>query len=222
MPSVLEVLSAAIRDAATVSIVYNGGSRPGQSRILIPLSVSSDELVAREPTARVAKTFKLYKVASATLANGDAAQNEAVVPPPIALAPVFGSFSEYCVFFRQFVGSARFNITEGENYFAITGFFRNGKPRKTPAASIQYMDRTVETVLNIESGEIEEVKRELTGRERPWRVDSALLSEGKSFAQLPRAAEFFLEQVQACDRNTRDAEPLAQADPLRHTPTRAA
>jgi hypothetical protein len=205
MSSVLEVLQSAIRDAATVSIIYNGGSRPGQSRLVIPLSVSTDELVAREPASRLAKTFKLQKVASAALATGEVAANLEAVPAPVMLAPVLNTFTEYAAHFRDFLKKSKFSIVEEENYFAIVGSFKNGKPRKTPSVSIQYIDRSIDSVLNFESGEIEEVHHELTGRERPWRVDSARMKEGKSFAQLPKAAELFLQEVQARVNSSNDA-----------------
>ena len=205
MSSVIEVIQSAIKDAATVSIVYNGGSRPGQARLVIPLSVTSDELVARDPTVKIAKHFKMQKIASAQLTTGEEARNTQVAPAPVHLAPVLDSFAEYAEFFKNSLQGSGFNILEQDNYFAITGFFKNGKPRKTPTAFIQFVDRSTETVLNFESGELEEVKYELTGRERPWRVDSIRLKEGKAFGQLPKAAELFLQEIQAVRGSANDA-----------------
>lgn len=205
MPNIVEVIQSAIDESGTVSIVYNGGSNPGQSRILIPVSLSTDELIAREPTARVAKHFKLAKIASASLSTGEQVINMEAVPASLRLAPNLDSFTEYAIFFTDSLKDSGFNVVERENYFAIVGFFKNGKPRKMPAASIQFVDRTTETVLNFESGELEVLQREVTGRERPWRVDSSRLNEGKAFGLLNKAAEFFLQEIHAVKGNANTA-----------------
>ena len=178
MPSIVHVIQSAIDGSATVSIVYNGGSNPGKSRIVIPVSLTTDELIAREPPARVAKRFMLAKIASASLTTGEYAMNLEAAPAPLQLAPNLDSFIDYAAFFRDSLKDSNFNIIESENYFAIAGFLKNGKPRKTPAASIQFVDRSTDTVLNFDSGELEEQQHEITGRERPWRVDSTRLTEG--------------------------------------------
>ncbi len=44
--------------------------------------------------------------------------------------------------------------------------------------------------------------REITGRERPWRVDSWRFKEGKTFAQLERAFAVFMTEARASDPTT--------------------
>ena len=198
MSSVSALLQKAINDGASVSVVYNGGSRPGQSRTLIPLSISDNALVARELSSRRTKTFKLQKIASVRLVTGEFVENlevHSAPPEPIMLAPMLESFEEYVEFFKRILENSPFNIIEKENYFAISGFFKNGKPKKSPIASIQYIDRTFELVFNLDTGVLEEQKRELTGRERSWRVESTLLIGGKSFCKLEKAADFFLKSI---------------------------
>ncbi len=197
MQNIIEILQSAIDTGNAVTIIYNGGSKPGQARELIPLSLNGENLSAREPTSRRAKTFKIQKIASAALQSGEAAKNPEAIPAPpkSELVPNFGSFEEYAIFLKEKLKGTVFNVSEAENYFSVFEFFKNGKPRKTPSASIQYIDRSTETVFNFETGEFEEQKRELTGRERPWRVDSKRLSEGKTFSQLQSAVELFLKEV---------------------------
>jgi len=48
MSNVTEIIQRAITTGTTIFIVYNGGSRPGQSRELIPLSLTDENLVGRE------------------------------------------------------------------------------------------------------------------------------------------------------------------------------
>lgn len=199
MSNVTEIIQVAISTGSVVSIIYNGGSHPGQSREIIPLSLTDGNLVAREPTSRRTKTFKIQKIASVSLGSGEEAINLEVLPPaPIQKNPTFEfkTFEECASHLKEILKDSNFNILEDEKYLAVTGFFKNGKPRKTPTVSLQFIDRSVETVFNIESCEFEEIKRVLTGRERPWRVDSVSMKEGKSFSQLYKAAEHFLQEVQ--------------------------
>ena len=197
MQNIIKILQSAIDTGNVVTIVYNGGSKPGQPRELIPLSLNGENLSAREQTSRRAKTFKTQKIASVVLKSGEVAKNtEAIpVPPQSELVPNFESFEEYALFLKEKLKGTVFNLSEAENYFAVFDFFKNGKPRKTPSASIQYVDRSTEMVFNFETGDFEEQKHELTGRERPWRVDSKRLSEGKTFSQLQSAVELFLKEV---------------------------
>lgn len=197
MQSVIEILQSAIDTGTVTTIVYNGGSKPGQAREIIPLSLNGENLSAREPTSRRAKTFKTQKIASAILKNGEAAENSEVdpAPPQSEKIPSFESFEEYAIFLKKKLRGTKFNLIEDENYFAVGEFFKNGKPRKSPSASIQFIDRSTEEVFNYETGDFEVQRRELTGRERPWRVDSKRFSEGKTFFQLQSAMELFLKEV---------------------------
>jgi len=157
-------------------------------------------LTARDPATRIAKTFKLAKVASLRQSGGELQQNAQVAPIQEPTLPELQEFNAYIPHFRALVSDPNLCIVEGENSFAVSVRLKNGKPRKSSAVSIQFMDRTKEIVLNFETGEIEERTRELTGRERPWRVDSIRLSEGKSHAVLSKAAELFAQEVLALQK----------------------
>jgi hypothetical protein len=78
-------------------------------------------------------------------------------------------------------------------------YFKNGKPRKTPSVAVAFFDRSTDLVWDLEANRTVEVKREPTGSERPWRVDSWRLKEGKSFGLLHSAVEMFLSEVRASD-----------------------
>lgn len=197
MQNIIDMLQGAIGTETAITIVYNGGSNPGQAREIIPLSLNGENLSAREPASRRAKTFKVQKIASVNLLNGETAENSEALPAQAKkdLSPKFKSFEEYSSHLKKLLKNSNLKIIEDENYFAVCELFKNGKPRKTPSASIEYIDRSIETVFNIETGEFEEIKRELTGRERPWRVDSKKFSEGKTFSQLHSAIELFLQET---------------------------
>lgn len=202
MPSVVELLQQAISNGEVVTIIYNGGSRPGQPRSLIPLSLTNEDLVAREPAARITKSFKLQKIASASLSNGEALDNPNAIPIAPPQAPSFSTLAEYSAYLSSDFRAAGWNVIEGENYLAVGTYFKTGKPKKTPSVSIQFIDRSIEELLDWETGEISTQSRELTGRERPWRVSSWRQPQGKSFAQLQNAAEMFIQEVRASNPST--------------------
>ena len=197
MQSVSDVLSKAVESGAIVNIVYNGGSNPGASRSVVPLSITSTELVAREPTLRIAKTFKLSKIASATV--GEVTVANAHVPPVIApTTPAFGTLAEYVEHFKPKYVALGWHIVESPEHFGVCGHFRNGRPRKSAVVSIQFMDRSIETSLDTSTGELVTVEHELTGRERPWRVESKLQHQAKAFSDLRKAMAFFALEVSVC------------------------
>jgi hypothetical protein len=57
------------------------------------------------------------------------------------------------------------------------------------------MDRTQEQRLDLQPGELFIEHKELTGRERPWRVESEMQEQAKAFGDLHKAVEFFAQEV---------------------------
>lgn len=189
-----------------MTLVYNAGSRPGQARSVVPISVTDDGLVAVEPGSRVNKTYKLDRIASVELANGSRATNEQATPPVVAPAlpdvPNLKTLAEYVEHFRaEFIG-AGWHLYEEDGSFGIATRFKNGKPKKTPSVMIRYFDRSTEVVFDLEAEELRTIPRELTGRERPWRVDSWRFKEGETVAELERAFALFIAEARASDPAT--------------------
>jgi hypothetical protein len=203
MTSVAELLRSAAATGEEVTLVYNAGSRPGQARKVLPVSVSEEALIAVETSSRVNKTYKLDRIACVELANGIRATNERVTNPPAGSTlpdlPNLKTLAEYVDLFRPELIRAGWHLYEDGESFGIATRFKNGKPKKTPSILISYFDRTTEIVFDPDGGELISVSRELTGRERPWRVDSWRYREGKTFAELQRAFAAFLEEARASD-----------------------
>ncbi len=200
MQEIIDAIKKAVDDGSTIEFIYNGGSHPGQMRLAIPISVNNGTFIARDPATRTAKTFKIAKVASLCQSGGELQKNAQAAPIQEHTLPELQDFNAYIPHFRSLVSDPNLCIVEGERFFAVSMRLKNGKPCKSYAASIQFMDRTKEFVLNFETGEIEERTRELTGRERPWRIDSIRLSEGKSLSVLSKAAELFAQEILALQK----------------------
>lgn len=202
MASLTELLRSVAGSGETVTLVYNAGSCPGQARPVVPVSVSVDGLVAIEPGSRINKTYKLDRIASVELANGERATNEQAAPPvapALPEVPVLKTLPEYVEHFRSELTGAGWHLYEEDGSFGIATRFKNWKPKKTPSVLIRYFDRSTETVFDLETEELKTVPRELTGRERPWRVDSWRLKEGKTLAELGNAFALFMAEARASD-----------------------
>jgi hypothetical protein len=204
MPTIHSQLSALIGSGATLVLTYNGGSRPGQERAVIPVALTPEELTAREVGQRSAKSYKLAKIAKVRTLEGETLTNTAALPVIVSALPEFESLQEYIPYFKQRADSAGWHAEATENSFAIHGYFKNGKHRKGSVASIRFVDRSANVVVDVFTGEVVEEEVEITGRERPWRVDSKRMGDGKSFALLHRAASLFLEEL-ALASNLNDA-----------------
>lgn len=205
MRSIIELLQTAVGSGEIVTIAYNGGSRPGQARQVIPISVSNQGLVAVEPGSRINKRYKLVRIAWVELSSGQRASNAEAAPPVVSDVPTLTTLPEYAEHFGPELRATGWHIYESETSFAVATLFKNGKPRKTPSVSIQYFDRSTETDFDLESDDlitVTTVTKDLTGRERPWRVDSWRFKEGKSFGQLQRAFEVFIQEARASDPAT--------------------
>lgn len=190
-----QALRRAIDNAEHVQLVYNGGSYPGEERPLIPVRLSSDQLIAKEPGLDVLKPFTLRKIESLALKDGTFAVNEEAEPLVQRSTPYYVSLDEYIAYFRPKLAAAGWNVFEGPELLGVGRFTNGGKPRKHPCVAIKFMDRTVQEKLDIQSGELFIEHKELTGRERPWRVESESEVQAKAFADLQRAIEFFAQQV---------------------------
>jgi hypothetical protein len=202
MTSIVELLTRTVGTGEVLSITYNVGSRPGQARKVVPISLTDEELVAVEPGSDTNKHYKLNRIALIELSSGQRAINPEAVPPVISDIPILETLAEYIERFGPEFQAAGWHIYQSETSFAIATRFKNGKPRKTPSVQIEYFDRSVETVFDFGTGELTQVKRDLTGRERPWRVDSWRFKQGQSLAQLHRAFEVFVQEARASDPNT--------------------
>jgi len=199
MATIAELLRSTVGSGGLVSLVYNAGGRPGVVRSVVPLSLTESELVAVELGSTTEKTYRLDRIASVSLSNGTSASNIQTDPAPVALpeVPLCGSLGEYAEYFKAELAAAGWHICEESDSFGIATRFKNGKPKKTPSVQIRYFDRSTELVFDMDNQEPRTVPRELTGHERPWRVDSWRFKEGKAVRELRRAFAVFIAEARA-------------------------
>lgn len=189
MASIVDLLRNVAGTGATVMLIYNAGSRPGQPRPVIPVSLFKDKLIAFEPGSPVKKVYKLDKIASVELSTGLCAINTQATPPIFLDFPRLDTLAEYVQHFRSELIAAGWHLYEEKVSFGVGTRFKNGKLKKW-RISIYYSDPSKQTYYDI-LGRKRTAKREITGHERPWQT------RGRSFAHLDRAFKLFIENVRA-------------------------
>jgi hypothetical protein len=223
-PTVAQLLQRVAGSGETVTIAYNGGSRPGQARPVVPISVSSSNLVASERGAKVNKTYKLALIAWAELSSGVRAINAQVSPlvapkPPPRIVPDIpnlGALAAYVEHYRAELTAAGWHLYEEPSSFGVATRYKKGTPKKTPSIWLRYFEPNVGTstetftdtalVLSVGAdGELEshvetiEQKPATRRPARPWRVDSWRLPTGKTFRDLQPAFALFIDEVRSSD-----------------------
>jgi hypothetical protein len=202
MSGIVDLLRSVAGSGETVTIVYNGGSRPGESRVVIPISVSNDKLLASQPGSCVNKTFRLDRIASVELASGQLGRNERAAPPQgptLPEVPSLKTLAEYVDLYRPELVKAGWHLYESADSLRVAGFFKNGKPKKGASVGISYSDPSTERAFDLDTGTLVNAPRELTGREKPWSVGSWRFTASHSYSILEHALAVFLAEVRASD-----------------------
>lgn len=193
-------LKRAAGTGEVMTIAYNGGSRPGKAREVVILSCSNIDMRVREPGAPEPKLYNYGYIVWAENSSGERVINPmpSQQPQPTKeVLPRLKSLLHYIELLKPELQNAGWHVHEDYALFGVGGYFKNGKPKKTPSIAVRYFDRSTVSVWDLETNGPVEVKKELTGRERPWRVDSWRFAAGKTFRELHPAMEVFISEVRA-------------------------
>ncbi len=193
MTNLVSYLESIAGTGEIVTIAYAGGSRPGEARDVVVLSCSGDDLWVSELNATHRKQFKLPKILWVRTKAGKVFENEQVTAGAELLLPKYDTLAAYALHFRAELEAAGWHVHESESTLGVGTYSKNGKPKKTPSIVIRFFESTE---FDYEIGQLVE-KKTLTGKERPWRVDSWRFKTGRSFRLLEHAMRVFLEEVRA-------------------------
>lgn len=194
-------LKLAVQRGEVVEIVYNAGSQPGALRPLIPIQVDSETLLAREPGVPHQKAFKLEKIAFVRMEDGTTVSNSNVTPiePEQWRIAALPTLADYAEVLRPKFETQGWHVYHDAQVFGVAALLKSGKPRKRPTISVSFEDRSLSYSLDFTTGEVVEQRKTLTGRERPWRVESYLQPMAKAYGELHAAMEFFVGEVHKAD-----------------------
>ena len=197
MKKFVEFIQNVVRTGETITMAYGGGSRPSQARQLIIASSSETDFRAYENGTNQSKQYKIAKILWAENSTGIKITNDESVMVFESTTPRFDTLQKYANFLRPDLESVGWYIYQEHDMFGVGTSFKNGQPKKTPSIAVRYIDRTDDVSYDFESNSFVDIKKELTGRERPWRVDSWRFKEGKSFGLLHTAVELLMDEIKA-------------------------
>jgi hypothetical protein len=197
MKKLVDFIQNAVKTGESITLAYGGGSRPGQARQLIIASTSETDFRAYENGSNQSKQYKIAKILWAKNNIGLKVTNDESVMSFESATPRFGTLQEYANFLSPDLETAGWHIYHEHDMFGVGTKFKNGQPKKTPSIAVIYIDRTDDVSYDFESNSFVDIKKELTGRERPWRVDSWRFKEGKSFGLLHTAVELLMDEIKA-------------------------
>lgn len=167
------------------TIIYHGGSTPGSARRISPIEIKEGTLVARCHESNARKTFKLDKIELAT--------SQEIFPYSPPEDRTAWSFAEHLAVHIQAIEVAGWHIEKTDDSLSVYRFFKNGKPRKTPFASIWFSEFTAEGGWDMEAMQPTQTEKPSTS---PWKV-SVGESATRSFKHLDRAVAAFIADLQA-------------------------
>uniref|UniRef100_A0A9E7ZTM7 Uncharacterized protein n=1 Tax=Bosea sp. NBC_00436 TaxID=2969620 RepID=A0A9E7ZTM7_9HYPH len=152
-------------------IIYHGGSRPGAKRQIAPIAVMTDRVRARCYTSNAVKPFMLDKIEIlevGAISSAPMWNDPAAAPPP----PATDKLKDVRDVFLLFSGplQAKGWAVELEEHdcgwrMHLLGFFKNGKPRKTPTHTLSYDHTTYDLMITPEG---ETVVANVRPRTKPW------------------------------------------------------
>ena len=151
-------LIQAMKDGESLTIAYSGGMQPGATRQIFPLKFHGNKVRAQCHSSGSEKDFFIGKIT--------------ILPPntPITYQDFEskGSLESIDAFTMHYLGefeSKGWTIHNRPDQIQLFDHFKNGKPRKTPALSLDYSPTYQEYVEGGSDGEM--VTKD---RLRPWSV----------------------------------------------------
>lgn len=173
MEEIIKTLQTAIGTGELVNIIYNGGSEPGKSRMIIPIKIDGGKVRARCYVTNAVKTFNIDKM---ILSPTDQFDYTGGHKDPETLQDAIAPFMDE-------LKSLGWEIDIDDYGIGLFSYFKNGKRRKMPDVSLHYS----ETSESWDKDFGYEEDRTIKDKSRPWYV------HGHSFKYLSKAIVKFMD-----------------------------
>ena len=192
-----EAIEQSIRSRSVSRIVYFGGSSPGVPRDILPVALDGEYLRARTPGAKPLKTFKVSKILSVTLSDGHVVERNQPKTLVEAHVSCRKSLEDYVNALTPEYESRGWSVRfdQETRCFSVSRYFKNGKSRKTPAASISFWKEEKQPEVDLDTGEILNIAAVQSNRQRPWSVRGEHWNHLGSYKLLHTAMGRFMKVV---------------------------
>ncbi|MGT8836736.1 hypothetical protein [Vibrio cholerae] len=170
-----------------VLVRYFGGKSPGAKRMIAPIALVDDTKIrARCYSSNRVKEFFVSKLVIAN--ESDDGLDSLYLDPQQAAE--FSTLEEVSAFYKDTLESLGWGVEVGAE-FRVFGFFKNGRMRRTPSASISFLIELGEELITDPNLVL---VSELATNKRPWCV-RAKGKKTTNFRELNKAAQKFMEYV---------------------------
>ncbi len=201
----MKMLKKAEGSGEIFRIAYMGGSRPGAERDLVIIKCAETELKAREVGINIAKSYKINKIAYIIDSAGLKHQpDKGTTPEDIYSSIKFPSsytLKQFSKDISTILKNTEWELKLKGEKFTITGIYKNGKSKKTPSISIQYIDHDLDApgqYTNIAKIGIISIG-EINEQQRNWRVDSWRWATARFYTDLKKALNSVIKEIRESD-----------------------
>lgn len=182
------ILQEAISTGELLTIIYNGGSQPGSTRMISPIKIIEDNKIrARCYTSNKVKTFIIEKIEITENNSGNTSYIEG--KKPVEPKTIREAFKPHVSKLETLGWYVKFE----ENYIGLYRYFKNGKLRKTSDVSCIYSE-FITDYIDVDADE--ELKYHEEKSARPYYVKS-FEHDGRSYKYLSKAVTLFLEYAKS-------------------------
>ncbi|EBA9765775.1 hypothetical protein CFJ40_26925 [Salmonella enterica] len=190
---VKEVLQNAIEDKLVIDVIYLGGSKPGSSRKIGPISISNDRVRARCYSSNAVKYFDIKKIelpSTSPLVRYENYEEK-------KYKTTQDVFDDFCALYPN----TNLTCSHTEVSISISGYIKNGNRKSKRSVSIDYHERKPDTLSFRINADFEMEYYE--PKTRPWSV-SGPSGNSIAYSSLHKAAlEFFkrlsIFALECCD-----------------------
>lgn len=195
MDEMRNALRGALERGESVSIWYQGGSTPGRQRTVELTHVGDSEIVGIEAPDLLEKSYLLRGISRVEVATGEWFENHAAVLEDHSREPEASDLEFFRERLEVSLRERGWIVVSEAGSLAVRRYFKNGKPRKTDAASVSFVDRSSIEALDLDTGRMVSVQIPISGKERPWRIESERLSQAKTFRSIAAAVEALQTEI---------------------------
>lgn len=183
--SIIDILKNAIENRSSIKIKYNGGSKPGSSREIVPNKMDNDKLIARCLTTKSNKSFFINKI-EIPEENTPVNYDDYIVSENT----IIDINKLYKISIDTLEGLGwKINYIENES-IGLYKYYKNGNVMKHPTILIEYSEYIRSEIwIDVITMEAVEPKKS----SKPWLV-YVKNKNTRSFSNFNNAAIYFLEQ----------------------------
>lgn len=184
----ITVLNNSVKTGEVVHIIYHGGSQPGSSREISPITVTPNEVRARDLSTGIVKVFLLSKIEFFN-ANSNSPIYDPNAPPKVEdVRTIEQAFIQKISELEKL--GWKVVLTQDEIF--LYSYFKNGKIRKSPDVYLSYNEFNIDSTFDLETNDFINVKNKST---RPYRLCSKSLSTTHTFSHMSKAFDLFFSEA---------------------------